>query len=653
MAAQSRKRNINKPSIKYRHLPLESASYEFSNIRKESKDRDACLCTDSQPDHCEQAVPKSNNVLKTSEFVSLVGGIWNSINQHYSIFQSTQHVKDADYRGGGVISYSDDATSKGASKSSSEYFTVGLSSPANFHPQVNSELENLKAIQRTSLLEPCTRHDSKISSFWGFKRSANFHAYVDSCLGEGSANVGLFYDLRNIYRCVFENPFYNVKDPVKLAQTECKKPAEGADLEIKATRAHTILPGNTDCKSDDLPNVANCKAFVGGQIAEPLESLRQSINPLYTSYSLGSVPNIETFAVSRIPSLVFHSEYQIKFPTPAQSTVVENSEESSILEDKNSFHNEKRDFEGLVLEDGSSTDFCLSLQNKSADVVAKRSHAIAGALAGTVVSLCLHPVDTVKTVIQAHNRDPKSISSIFRSIISERGLTGFYRGIMSNIASAAPISAVYTFTYESVKGAMLPCLPKVVFAYSVLGLLLEQGFIICLHLGAFGCFIFPLFPPAGIPFFCTLHRRTALVRILEGGGLSSLYAGWGAVLCRNIPHSIIKNKNRSNELSLGFKLVCGGFAACTASLFTTPFDVVKTRLQTQCLNNKRRDIFIILKMQLFFVPQLIPGSLNQYDGVLHILQDIAKREGLKGLYRYLFLKIVLSNEVQHKPGTVA
>lgn len=31
-----------------------------------------------------------------------------------------------------------------------------------------------------------------------------------------------------------------------------------------------------------------------------------------------------------------------------------------------------------------------------------------------------------------------------------------------------------------------------------------------------------------------------MVGIIRKGGLSSLYAGWGAVLCRNVPHSIIK-----------------------------------------------------------------------------------------------------------------
>ncbi|XP_057994758.1 uncharacterized protein LOC110656062 isoform X2 [Hevea brasiliensis] len=115
------------------------------------------------------------------------------------------------------------------------------------------------------------------------------------------------------------------------------------------------------------------------------------------------------------------------------------------------------------------------------------------------------------------------------------------------------------------------------------------------------------------------------------GGLPSLYAGWGAVLCRNVPHSIIKfytyeslkqlmlsSQNSHDQPNTLQTLVCGGLAGFTAALFTTPFDVVKTRLQIQ-----------------------IPGSLSQYDNVFHALKEIGKNEGLKGLYRGLIPRLVM------------
>ncbi|KAL3818054.1 hypothetical protein ACJIZ3_003959 [Penstemon smallii] len=113
-----------------------------------------------------------------------------------------------------------------------------------------------------------------------------------------------------------------------------------------------------------------------------------------------------------------------------------------------------------VKANSSDVDFSLSDNKKPQYALAKQEHAFAGAMAGIFVSLCLHPMDTVKTVIQSCRSDQKSLHYIGRSIISERGVTGLYRGISSNLVTSAPISAIYTFTYESVKKTLLPLLPK-------------------------------------------------------------------------------------------------------------------------------------------------------------------------------------------------
>ncbi|KAL0730744.1 hypothetical protein Bca4012_026838 [Brassica carinata] len=260
---------------------------------------------------------------------------------------------------------------------------------------------------------------------------------------------------------------------------------------------------------------------------------------------------------------------------------------------------------------------------------AKHRHAFAGALAGVSVSLCLHPLDTVKTMIQSCSLQDKSLCSTGRSILCERGVSGLYRGIASNIASSAPISALYTFTYESVKGALLPVFPK---EYCSLAHCVAGG-----SASVATSFIFTPSERIKQQMQVSSHYRncwTALVGIIQKGGLLSLYAGWSAVLCRNIPHSIIKfyvyeNMKRMVLPSLGpcgqaaqpttlQTLVCGGVAGSAAAFFTTPFDVVKTRLQTQ-----------------------IPGSKTQHPSVYQALQSIRKQEGPRGLYRGLIPRLVM------------
>lgn len=49
-------------------------------------------------------------------------------------------------------------------------------------------------------------------------------------------------------------------------------------------------------------------------------------------------------------------------------------------------------------------------------------NAGAGALAGGVVSLCLHPIDTLKTIVQAQTGGSRNLLPILSSVISERGM---------------------------------------------------------------------------------------------------------------------------------------------------------------------------------------------------------------------------------------
>lgn len=348
--------------------------------------------------------------------------------------------------------------------------------------------------------------------------------------------------------------------------------------------------------------------------------------------SLSSVHTLETSTCPKeamtsskmeLISSVLESDESEKLRS--SSTLVSKSTEDESVTNYHSTCDNDKFFSTLSLIDGFSKKPWLAIQTKLQHAISNNRHAIAGALAGTLVTLSLHPVDTVKTIIQANGTGQKSCYHIARRIISQHGILGLYRGIASNITSSAPISAIYTFTYESVKSALLPLLPK---EYHSLAHCIAGG---CSSIATSVVFT---------PSECIKQQMQvslqyqncwdALIGCLQKGGITSLYAGWGAVLCRNIPHSVIKfytyeslqqafsSAYPDSNLKTFQTLVCGGLAGSTAALFTTPFDVVKTRLQTQA-----------------------PGSIGKYHGVFHALHEIARQEGFQGLYRGLTPRLAM------------
>mmetsp|Transcript_2150 Transcript_2150/g.3665 ORF Transcript_2150/g.3665 Transcript_2150/m.3665 type:complete len:426 (-) Transcript_2150:553-1830(-) len=253
------------------------------------------------------------------------------------------------------------------------------------------------------------------------------------------------------------------------------------------------------------------------------------------------------------------------------------------------------------------------------------SNAFAGACAGVMVSLSLHPIDTLKVIMQAESRSIAHLPSIMSKFIANRGLSGLYGGILPNLASSAPISAIYTTAYEGAKERLLPNLPedRKWLAHVVAGGLASVA----------TSFVYTPSECIKQRMQVTAHKSTwlALQTILRQDGPLGLYRGWTAVLCRNIPHSAFKfftfeqmkasvvKRNDDRPMSTMQTLVVGGISGSTAALFTTPFDVVKTRLQTQAALN----------------------SAVQYKGVIDALTRIMAVEGLGGLYRGIVPRVVI------------
>ncbi|KAL7165366.1 hypothetical protein ACSBR2_041122 [Camellia fascicularis] len=610
----------NKPSIKYGCSPLERASFELTDFDDGNY---APTSSGNGKQNSRKSEPKSSEILSTAELISAVGQIWNCASRSLDFFQPKSNLRhnDGDFQEENVFRYSGGKGNGWSSTSSEEgqHFPVNLMTTGHSSsPMVQENLECLKVSKKISFFEP--HNGNYTHSLLRKFMQGGSNIPNEPWKEKSSAAVGVLYDLRNMYGWMTEIPLSGLKHQVNSTQIKSKKTGD-------CCLSGYISPTSC-CNVGDTGSPANNPTIKSADCHTQLTKCKDSSSGQST-------------CVAKAPITSLCSDY---FPEPPQSTEANGSVlRTPILglhalddhaykecqhknEDAHLYESKKNQQSEFIMTDKSKIEISSPTNNKLHYGLAKQEHAFAGALAGVFVSLCLHPMDTIKTVIQSCHADQRSFHYIGRSIISERGVKGLYRGIASNIACSAPISAVYTFTYESAKGAFLPFFPK---EYRSIA-----------HCMAGGCasvatsFIFTPSERVKQQMQVGSHYQNcwnALVGIIKKGGLPSLYAGWGAVLCRNVPHSVIKfytyeslkqlmlSSQESNAQPNTLQtLICGGLAGSTAALFTTPFDVVKTRLQTR-----------------------IPGSIHQYDGVFNTLKEIAMHEGLKGLYRGLVPRLVM------------
>ncbi|KAK3034545.1 hypothetical protein RJ639_033791 [Escallonia herrerae] len=629
MAGGGKPARSDKPSIKYKYTPLDGVFFELAEF-----DREDChsSSSDNKKQNGRKIEPGSVNRLSTAELVSAVGQIWDCASGTLSVFKpkTTYEHHTRDLRNGNIVFYpANEGHGRSSASAEVQYFSVDSFDTSCSSAMVQPKIDYPTVTQKLSVFDQCSEHHI-YSILPRFLQNVS-NMPTESCNEKGCSSVGVSCDLANAYGWMSAIAFPRLKHQVDSTHIDKKKTGDcfsTGDTRIPAAgsvsvNVSSLVNGSIAANADFHTERVKYVDLPSGQSAEFITNASTVTSALYLDYRLEPVQDMKgNVSVATVPVSRLHADYYI---TDLASSISVSEERQHNFE--GAVHENQRDEQkDFVNEDKSKVEVCLSTKDKLHYTFAKQGHAFAGALAGISVSLCLHPVDTIKTVIQSCRAGREPIQHTIRSIISERGVTGLYRGITSNIASSAPISAVYTFTYESVKGALLPLLSK---EYHSLAHCMAGG---CASIAT--SFIFTPSERIKQQMQVGTHYQNCwnvLIGSIEKGGLSSLYAGWGAVLCRNVPHSIIKfytyeSLKRLMSSSLQLKaqpntfltLVCGGVAASTAALFTTPFDVVKTRLQTQ-----------------------IPGSMTQYNGVFNTLINIARHEGLKGLYRGLTPRLVI------------
>ncbi|XP_021735815.1 uncharacterized protein LOC110702423 [Chenopodium quinoa] len=600
-------------SIKFGTKPLKGPNIEIADFA----DGSAVQISSIDNKHArENLTLQSPEILSTSELISAVGQVWDCASRSLARYQpkasfdcsGTVCQKENDSR---LLVDNDDfgfinVIGNGC-------LDVDLNSSHYFSCIVQQSLKFTRAAQRIHC-NPC--NDQFVENFFWQIGDESSNKPEVRLKEKNLADVGTLYNIMKTYGWMSQVSV----SPKHLmsAYGEVKKIVEA--FTSKGAVRHCSPVSGMNSSSAGTENLDMC---VDRPNLKDLESRGSDEVIMCTDNLLHGVRK-EQFAANMPTDLSFglHLDYHVSTSAP------DCTQEPNELDVDGNFwpENEMRQCENINIQENHQSESCPAVTNKPHPLLAKQEHAVSGALAGIAVSVCLHPIDTVKTIVQSCQPGQKSICYIGRSVLSERGLPGLYRGITSNITASAPISAIYTFTYESVKEFMLPSLAKEYHSVA--------------HCTAGACASIAtsvVFTPSErIKQQMQVNSKyqncwNAVQRIINTGGLRSLYAGWGAVLCRNIPHSIIKfytyeslkqmlmSSHPPTKLPSTLQtLLCGGLAGSTAALFSTPFDVVKTRLQTQ-----------------------MPGSTQRYHSIFNTLQDICEHEGVRGLYRGLIPRLAM------------
>lgn len=242
----------------------------------------------------------------------------------------------------------------------------------------------------------------------------------------------------------------------------------------------------------------------------------------------------------------------------------------------------------------------------------------AGALSAGLSTSVTHPLDSVKTQLQAGTRMPRIMENCRRLGVA-KAIKSLYRGSVPAIAGIAAGNGLRTSVTEAVLLVGVPGLP----------VMQAQALASAIGTVVGTCFRVP----------CeTLKQRlqvgqsknvgqAILVASRERpGGVLTLWRGTMVTMMREVPlfvigtvayeciKSVAMNVRGTEKLSASDVLICGAFAGVVAAVATTPADVIKTRIMTSA----------------------VPGGLQ----ISKIAKDIILSDGPSGFFRGAFIRSV-------------
>ena len=206
---------------------------------------------------------------------------------------------------------------------------------------------------------------------------------------------------------------------------------------------------------------------------------------------------------------------------------------------------------------------------------------LAGGIAGITEHAVMFPFDTIKTKLQQQGSHFKSTSECLMHIVRNEKWTHLYRGCVPIVASAFPAHGAYFGCYEATKRA-ISADNSLAYAAAAVSATVAHDFV-------------------SVPFDVvkqrmqvdTRHKHSlaCLRSVVRDHGVGKLFQSYPATVLMNIPHIVtqwvVYEACKEYLQSRGlleydwspYYLAAGGFAGACAATASTPFDVVKTRVQ--------------------------------------------------------------------------
>lgn len=259
------------------------------------------------------------------------------------------------------------------------------------------------------------------------------------------------------------------------------------------------------------------------------------------------------------------------------------------------------------------------------------AHMVAGATAGIMEHCVMYPIDSVKTRMQSLVPDPRATyRNMFHAlsqIIREESVWHTMRGIDATAYGSGPAHAVYFACYEHLKKVLSRPNQSNHLAHGVAGC----GAIV-VHDIVYNPFevIKQRMQVFGSPYKSWLD----CVRVtLANEGFGAFYRSFSTQLAMNIPyqslHFVVYEfcqdaLNRERRYHPMSHILSGGAAGAVASAATTPFDVVKTLLNTQEKNAVPRG----------------EGGQRGISGMKNAVRTVYRMRGLGGFFSGLPARVV-------------